>query len=102
MQEKKKIIVAPLNWGLGHAARCIPIINVLLEKKFEVIIASDGGALTLLQKEFPTLESIELPAYNINYSGKNLSLGLVLQSFKILFAVVREYFFLKNYLKKNF
>lgn len=102
MQEKKKIIVASLNWGLGHAARCIPIINVLLENEYEVIIASDGGALMLLQKEFPALESLALPAYNIQYAGKNLAVGLILQSFKILFAVVREYFFLKKYVKNNF
>ena len=101
MQEKKKIIVAPLNWGLGHAARCIPIINALLENGYEVIIASDGGALTLLQKEFPALESLELPAYNIHYAGKNLALSVALQSFKILFAVVREYFFLKKFLKNT-
>lgn len=99
MQERKKIIIAPLNWGLGHAARCIPIIKALLEKNYEVIIASDGGALLLLQKEFPELESVKLPAYNINYSGKFLTLSLILQSFKIFFAVVREYFFLKNFLK---
>ncbi len=63
----KKIMVAPLNWGLGHATRCIPIINALLEHEFEVLIASDGPALHLLQKEFPELESIELPPYRINY-----------------------------------
>lgn len=67
MSKKKTILVAPLNWGLGHATRCIPIINALLTRKFEVLIASDGPALLLLQKEFPLLESMELPSYNIIY-----------------------------------
>ena len=67
MPKKKTILVAPLYWGLGHATRCIPIINVLLENNYNVIIASDGEALDLLRKEFPTLETIELPSYNINY-----------------------------------
>ena len=40
----KKVIVAPLNWGLGHATRCIPIIDELLRQGAEVIIASDGEA----------------------------------------------------------
>ena len=62
-------MVAPLNWGLGHATRCIPIINALLEKNFEVIIASDGGSLELLRKQFPSLESIELPSYGIQYTS---------------------------------
>jgi len=63
-------MVAPLNWGLGHATRCIPIINTLLNHNFNVLIASDGAALELLKKEFPTLESFELPSYNIQYPLK--------------------------------
>lgn len=60
-------MVACLNWGLGHATRCIPIIQALQAKNFGVIIASEGSALRLLKKEFPHLESIELPSYNIKY-----------------------------------
>ena len=65
---KKRILIAPLNWGLGHAARCIPIIHALLRHDFEVIVASDGIALTLLKKEFPKLESVKLPSYDIEYA----------------------------------
>jgi hypothetical protein len=64
----KKILVAPLNWGLGHATRCVPIIRLLLHRGHTVYIASDGDSLTLLKKEFPTLTFFELPSYNIQYS----------------------------------
>lgn len=67
---KINILVAPLNWGLGHATRCIPIIQALLELGFNPIIASDGMALILLQKEFPKLKCLELPSYNIEYPEK--------------------------------
>ncbi len=60
-------MVAPLHWGLGHATRCIPIIRALLDHNYHVLLASDGAALMLLQKEFPQLEAIELPSYNISY-----------------------------------
>lgn len=70
MPKKKTILVAPLHWGLGHATRCVPIIRALLAHNFNVLLASDGGALLLLQKEFPELESIELPSYNIKYPKK--------------------------------
>lgn len=62
------ILVAPLNWGLGHATRCIPIIRELSSLGFTPIIASDGVALELLRKEFPHLQSLELPSYEIEYS----------------------------------
>ena len=43
----KNILVAPLNWGLGHATRCIPIIKKLEENGYQPILASDGNALLL-------------------------------------------------------
>jgi uncharacterized protein (TIGR00661 family) len=66
----KRILVAPLNWGLGHATRCIPIINALIQHNFEPLIASDGDALELLKKEFPKLKTFELPSYHITYPKK--------------------------------
>ncbi|MFD1017300.1 glycosyltransferase [Winogradskyella rapida] len=78
LQPKKRILVAPLNWGLGHATRCIPIINTLIRHDFEPIIASDGYALELLKKEFPQLKAIELPSYNITYAKKANSFKLKL------------------------
>ncbi|MDO6595486.1 glycosyltransferase family protein [Oceanihabitans sp. 2_MG-2023] len=92
MKEKKRILVAPLNWGLGHATRCIPIIRALLKNNFEVILASDGVALQLLKKEFPNLESLELPSYNIEYA-KNAKLfkwKLLKDSPKVLKAIKAE------------
>ncbi len=65
----KHILVAPLNWGLGHATRCIPLIRYLLGKKIRLTLAGDGDALHLLQMEFPGLPFLILPSYNIRYSG---------------------------------
>jgi len=66
----KTILVAPLNWGLGHATRCIPIIKGLLSYSYKVYIASDGESLRLLRKEFPGLDYVELPSYDIRYPKK--------------------------------
>lgn len=65
--QQKNILVAPLNWGLGHATRCIPIIRALQQNGFNPIIASDGEALQLLKLEFPELTILELPSYKISY-----------------------------------
>ena len=89
---KKRILVAPLNWGLGHATRCIPIINALILNNFEPIIASDGVALTLLKKEFPNVKCLELPSYNVTYAknGKHFKLKLIKDSPKLLKAIKSE------------
>jgi len=92
MNSKKTILVAPLNWGLGHATRCIPIIQGLLDNDYKVLLASDGEALDLLRKEFADLPFIELPSYNIKYSNRSrfFKLKMILNSFSILNAITSE------------
>jgi len=94
---KQKIIVAVLNWGLGHASRSVPIINNLLAQNFTPILASDGKALLFLQQEFPELESIQLPSYGIKY-GKFLKLSLLFQVPTIYKAVKSEYSVINDYI----
>ena len=70
MNKRKKILICPLDWGLGHATRCIPIINSLLKKNIEIIIAADGQSQSLLKQEFPKLEHITFEGYNVTYPKK--------------------------------
>mgnify|MGYP003148400822 CR=1 FL=1 len=99
---KRKILVAPLNWGLGHATRCIPIIKALLNQNFEPILASDGMALQLLKKEFPQLKSILLPSYHITYpeKGNLLKWKLIWNSPKIYKAIKAEKKLTKSLVEK--
>ncbi|HRN57978.1 MAG TPA: glycosyltransferase [Agriterribacter sp.] len=62
-----KILVAPLDWGLGHATRCIPIINELVSRNCVVWIAAGGNSLRLLRKQFPLLPFLHSDGYNIIY-----------------------------------
>lgn len=77
---------------MGHATRCIPIINELIRHDFEPIMASDGFALQLLRKEFPNLETLELPSYNISYSKnpRKLRLKLLKDTPHILKTIKKE------------
>lgn len=61
------VMVAPLNWGLGHAARCIPVIRYLLLKGYRVLLAGDGDSLMMLRREFPSVAYAELPSYGVKY-----------------------------------
>ncbi|MCC1483049.1 glycosyltransferase [Winogradskyella immobilis] len=103
IKQKKRILVAPLHWGLGHATRCIPIIKALIDNEFEPIIASDGVALSLLKKEFPNLETLELPSYNISYpkKGNQIKLKLLKNSFHILKTIKKERRFIEKYIEST-
>lgn len=92
MKSKKRILIAPLNWGLGHATRCIPIINALLENEFDPVIGSDGIALALLKKEFPSIETVNLIEYDITYpkDGKDFKKKLLLNTPRLLKVINKE------------
>lgn len=99
----KTILVAPLNWGLGHATRCIPIIKALLDNNHIPIIASDGVALDLLKKEFPYLKFLELPSYEIEYAknGKYFKWKLLKNCPKMIEAILEEKRLVKKWIKKH-
>ncbi|RRJ93886.1 glycosyltransferase [Flavobacterium macacae] len=99
---KKNILVSPLNWGLGHATRCIPIIEALQNNGYNPIIASDGVALQMLQKEFPHLKSLELPSYQIEYAknGAFFKWKMLLNAPKMLEAIYDEKKIIKKWVKE--
>lgn len=90
--KRKKFLVCVLNWGMGHATRCIPVINELLSRGQEVVLASDGDAQLVLKEAFPQLEMVELPGYNPIYStGKSLMGAMMKQMPKFLKAIEKEH-----------
>lgn len=98
----KTILIAPLNWGLGHATRCIPIIRALQDNNYIPIIASDGIALELLRKEFPNIQTLELPSYQIEYAknGANFKWKLIKNSPKMIRAILEEKKIIQNWIEK--
>jgi hypothetical protein len=103
LKSSKNILVAPLNWGLGHSTRCIPIINKLLEFGYNPILASDGEALALLRKEFPQLTILELPSYEIKYAKKGhlFKWKIAKNAPKILKAVKNERKIVKEWIQEH-
>jgi predicted glycosyltransferase len=101
MQPKKRILVCPLDWGLGHATRCIPVIQLLLQKNAEVLIAGSGRSLALLKLEFPVLTFIDLPGYDIRYSSGSLGLQIFRSIPRILKGIRREHQALENIVQEK-
>lgn len=99
--KQKTILVSPLNWGLGHSVRDIPLIHKLIEFNYRVIIASEGASAILLKKEFPKLTHIEIKSFKIEYpKNKGFTLKILSQIPKVIFGIRREHLKLKQILKK--
>lgn len=67
VQFNKTILVCPLDWGLGHATRIVPVIDLLLKKGARVIIGADNRPLAYLKLRFPDCEFIKFPGYQPAY-----------------------------------
>lgn len=100
---KPNILVAPLDWGLGHATRCIPLIRALIHHNCTVFLASEGRAGSLLREEFPHLTILPLKGYNIHYSKNKwtLPLTVVSQIPKILSIIKYENQRLKEWVDQH-
>lgn len=92
----KKVLICPLNWGLGHATRCIPIAHEFQRQGYTVDFASDGGPLDLLRLEFPMARFHELPGYSITYPTNNIILNVGRRMMALLSAVREEHKVIKQ------
>ena len=97
-----KILVAPLNWGLGHASRCVPLVRRFLDEGHEVILGGDGESLTLLRKHFPKLRYTYLAPLNLRYSkGKRLVFAMLMALPKLFVWACKDHIMLRAVLKEE-
>ncbi|MEO7082386.1 MAG: hypothetical protein ABIY71_12705 [Flavobacteriales bacterium] len=91
-----RILVAPLDWGLGHAARCVPVIRELLVQGAVPVIGADWGPLAMLRVEFPELEYVRMPGMEVRYAeGRSQAWAMAKQLPAMLRQVRTEHHFLQ-------
>ncbi len=102
MAKRKNVLICPLNWGLGHATRCIPLIDLFEKAGYNVLLGSDGASHALLRKEFPNRDIIQLPSYDITYPTKGSMLKhMIKNAFHILKRIKAERTFLGHLIEQN-
>jgi len=78
VKHSKNILVCPLDWGLGHATRMVPVIEMLGRKGANVIIAADNRPLDFLAQRFPQNTIVKLKGYSPNYPvNNNMALAIL-------------------------
>ena len=94
-----KILIAPLNWGLGHATRCIPIIRHYLDQGDEVVLGGNGESIMLLRRTFPHLRVIDLPSLELRYTNNSQQRGFYLRAIPALIRfTIANYYYLRKQL----
>ena len=97
----KHILIAPLDWGMGHTTRCMPIIAYLLSLGHVVKVACNQSQRSFIEETFSGIDFIHLNGYNITYSKWNkwAQAGLISQMPGILKTIKSEHKWLKNLVK---
>ena len=97
-----KYLVAPLNWGLGHASRCVPLVRRFLDEGHEVILGGDGESLMLLRKHFPKLRYVYLAPLNLRYSkGKRQVFAMLCALPQLISWAFKDHVLLKAVLREE-
>src|ERR1035437_5200224 len=97
-----KMLICPLNWGLGHATRCVPVIRQLMESGHECVIVSDGYPLEFLRQAFPALRFIEFHSYDVYYASGKSQVGAMLFNFpNIVTGIINEHLWLRSLLRSE-
>ena len=64
------VLICPLDWGLGHATRIIPVIEYYMARGDEVIVGGNGASFNYLKNRFPKLVFEQVPGYEVSYSKR--------------------------------
>lgn len=94
-----KILIAPLNWGLGHATRCIPLIRQYIAAGDEVVLGGDGESILLLRHTFPDLRVVDLPSLELRYTHNTQQRGFYLRAIPALIRfTIADHYYLRQQL----
>lgn len=97
----RKILVAPLDWGLGHAARSVPLIKELCAKN-DVIIVCGPSAYGFLQRELPDLEIIKIDDWRIRYPKHKINFFTILGWIPVMLRnSIHEHRFVKKIIRSR-
>lgn len=77
-KKRDTVLVCPLSWGLGHATRCVPLIEALQNNGYRVLLGASGGARDFLARRFPALTLIEFPDYYLTFPASGRLVGALL------------------------
>lgn len=96
MQHKvtQTFLFSPLDWGLGHTTRSIPLLQKLESEGHTIVVACepDSASEKILKQSFPQADFLVLKGYGITYAKKQkwFAWKMIRQIPKIMAAIKNE------------
>ena len=66
----KRVLLSPLNWGMGHVSRSIGMIHRLLKQNNTIVVACDEDQESVYRMYFPELTYASHQGYPFKFSGQ--------------------------------
>lgn len=96
------MLVSPLDWGLGHSSRMIPVIEELKKHQNRVTVVCGFGSYDFLQAELPDTEIIKIKEKRIKYPQGKINFFTFLDwIFVMLFNTVNEKLKIKKIIRQK-
>lgn len=102
IKKKYNVLVCPLDWGIGHATRCVPIIKELIKQDYQVIIGADKRPLDFLKIEFQKVKFVPFSGTTISYpANKFMALKMFFTLPRFLLGILKEHNDLKQIVREH-
>jgi uncharacterized protein (TIGR00661 family) len=102
-KKQLRILVAPLDWGLGHVTRCVPVIKQIIKLGHQVVFAGNTNQQKYIRQNFPQLEMLDLEGYNVQYAKTKTGLlpKIIAQIPRLKRCIKKEHLWLQNVIKSH-
>lgn len=99
----KKILIAPMDWGLGHTSRCIPIAQYYHNLGHHIFFAGNALQQQLFSASCPFASLLELNGYHIAYpqKGHYFMLKMAAQLPRLQQTIYREQQWLRQQMREH-
>ncbi|MBX2904821.1 MAG: glycosyl transferase family 28 [Taibaiella sp.] len=92
-------MIAPLDWGMGHTTRSVPLIQHVLGLGHHVVFAGNAGQRRVIEELFQSrVQTVHLDGYNVTYSSANrfAQAGILSQLPRIAATIKHEHDWLQK------
>ena len=102
LKTSQRILICPLEWGLGHAGRMIPLARKLQKMNNEIFIGAGREHLALFRQELPGAVLIEFKGFKPGYSGVLPQYLILLFKLPVLvYHIIAEHYRLKSMIREH-
>ena len=94
------MLIAPMDWGLGHTTRCIPLMRCMQRLGHIVVFAGNEWQRSFIEQTFPAIENIHLEGYNVTYGATSglEKVSLLSQVPRLRLAIKKEHAWLQQHI----